>query len=458
VPSEGVSKHSTLGPLFIVNVAYTMSSPAFLHPARPPRLRSNAAFLSPLCASFSRPHSSIRHPRASSRRPVLSASAANQPSSAQSPDRPRKRRVIAKQHAAASLRCLSDTGAVVLLHELISGALVGRVGGLVEASVALGGLAGVWTAAYACAALRKHAASAARAARDIADSWDRHFLYGAGSEFHASGDGIEADDVHAVVAWLHALEELETPAGAALLWELSASSSPAKRLAVAEALGDLCTLQSNILRGVIVALADDDAEAVSTAANNALLLLDPHSDTTLSSSPLTTAADADDFNSFIAARDRAVRAQLEAVLKDGAVREEKELHRQLKSRFQQHETKAAAATIAATPDEHVEPACSIDVVVTKRLWKALEVQAPLFDWLGNTELRLMCLALSAPLASELFHLGLGETGLSDMSPLRFIGLGWLMAVGGLVCYPQSGALWNMVDETAGSHISSRPPM
>lgn len=356
-------------------------------------------------------------------------------------------RRVAKQHAAVAMRGLSDTAWCTVLGEL-SRPLVGCgcataasstvanapcMGGVVEACIAFGGLVGLWTAAFAVNGVRSHARSCVKAARDIVEGWDRHFLYGMR---RGDGTGISSHDVMDVVTWLGALDELETAGGARALWEMASSSDPAKRRAVAEALGECTGLESNLVLGVVASLTNDSADSVTDAAQEALhKLVDGHPALSPTNAENQETADNDIADAYATLLDKA-EAQMNAALASSSLQEKA----------------AVASPQPSRPDPpHVVPTPareSSDVLgrlrdmVGTRVTDAMRVEAPLFDWLDTSRLPVMCAVAALPLAYELFSLG---GGTSDAT-IRFVGLGWLLSVAGLLAYPQSNTIWVKVEE------------
>lgn len=67
----------------------------------------------------------------------------------------------------------------------------------------------------------------------------------------------------------------------------------------------------------------------------------------------------------------------------------------------------------------------------------LRSAAPLVDSLVKEEIHGICALATLPAAYELF-----AAFNQELLPLRFLGLGWLLALGGLVAYPNSAKLWS----------------
>lgn len=372
-------------------------------------------------------------------------------------------RAVAKRHAAAAMRGLSDTAGVVVLHELwhatVAAAAGGSVAGVAEACVAFGGLAGVWSAALAVRLVRAHARFCAEKARRIADDWDRSFLYyGAGQQADDADDDVAVEDVSAVIAWMDALEELESPHGARLLWELARSDHAEKRCALAQALSSCENLQSNVVIGVLATLVRDKDVAVSEAAtktlrvvvrsNGGLAIDEPQTKISTgggasvesSRSLVAGSATNDDSIDYVITENR-TRQQLNAVLQETIASEKTKVL-----------ASAPRSTSSLAYDNTEKGVVSDDLwqedvtkpcIIQKRFSDAMHVEAPLFDWLATAELRYLCLVASVPLAYELFYITSGVTGGDG---LRFVGLGWLMGIAGLLAYPRSDTIWLKVEE------------
>lgn len=68
---------------------------------------------------------------------------------------------------------------------------------------------------------------------------------------------------------------------------------------------------------------------------------------------------------------------------------------------------------------------------------SLRSATPLVDSLVKEEIHGICALATLPAAYELF-----AAFNQELLPLRFLGLGWLLALGGLVAYPNSAKLWS----------------
>lgn len=79
--------------------------------------------------------------------------------------------------------------------------------------------------------------------------------------------------------------------------------------------------------------------------------------------------------------------------------------------------------------------------------------APLVDSLRWSEIHGICALGIAPAAYGLFSVFDGGS-----LPLRFVGLGWLLALGGLAAYPQSAQLWSSLRNTINELPRAEPKL
>lgn len=362
------------------------------------------------------------------------------------------------------MRGLSDSAAVAAAAE------VAHMGGGVAApaALALGGLAGVWSAALAARAVRVVAAHRVWEAREVVEEWDDWFLYGAGrggAKVDGGGAGSVEEDVKDVVRWLDLLDALDSSDGAEALWEIVRGDVEGRR-ALVDALREVEGAGgSNVVFGVLRRLGEDEDEVVRDAARQALggvmfggeVLEDVverwggemvREEEEEGQEGAFEVMDREEVR-----RDRVMR-QMSEVLEASAERE-MEMERV-------REQGVEAALLGRDGGEEGES--ENDGVVPRRVADALRVEAPLFDWLRNFELRVLCGLACLPLAYEAATIA----GVGGGSWMRFVGLGWVLAVAGLLAYPSSDRLWMSVEKTvvadadaaqasAGVGPETRPP-
>lgn len=301
-----------------------------------------------------------------------------------------------------TLRGLSDLGGVTVLHELAARvALPTTLSSFAEADtqLLLGGLIGVWTAAGLAERLRQETMLRIRESREIGDRWDAAFVH--------TPELADDDEVHDAVGWLCAFEELEGAQASELLTHVARNGSVGMRVRLADALGEV-GVASNVVDAVLVGLTNDAEVSVRNCALDALTRYH--------------------------AMGQGYGAVEEAMARSGV----------LESIAERVEAMGSAAL--SKPDlrqlagaEEVEE----DVIDVEGFNEKVEV--PLFEGLRLSELHGLCALALVPAGYELLSMADGAN-----LPLRFVGLGWLLTVGGLAAYPQSGMLWRRFTNTIDS--------
>lgn len=355
----------------------------------------------------------VARPRAAPRRPTATTRAV---ATAPQPSRLRERAVVA-------LRGMSDAAWVAMLHDagvrLTVGCAAAGSGASPGSELMLGGLVGVWTGAAVAARLRRAEARAVSASAALGPEW-----HGVAEEpLLAAADadvlGISADEVPHIVAWLCALDELEGLRAAHLLWALTRCPDAAVRVATAHALAEAPT-RANIASAVLAALAADQVATVRDAARAAHRAL-------VEDGVLPRAGPAS------CASEAVVRSQIAAAFTGpaGEPATDEVYGVGLVPSFERAVDELGARALAVA--DNGGEALPSDVKRKRRP----RLRVPLFDGLLWSEMHALCTIAALPLLYELYALSQG----ADL-PLRFVGLGWVLAVGGLAAYPRSGSLWH----------------
>lgn len=337
-----------------------------------------------------------------------------------------------KKRSVVALRGLSDLGGVALVHELAARlVLPTSISAVLTADTQLlaGTLMGVWTVALFADRMREETESLIDESRDLPTRWDSSFIY---------TPSLDEHDVMEAVAWLYAFDELEGLAAADLMRGIAQTESPQMRLKLAKALAAF-PVQSNVSTSVLSTLMRDTDPLVRNAAAGALqehhALVPSSSSSPWDSMPVP-------YSDIPHGDDSKVRHALTQLLSEPLISEPStsyEVRRQkleqlldlLSERVQYMENAALSK-----PD-----LSRLNVPVPKPLFPVgadgrSKSKVPLLDGLKLSEMHGICALASIPVGYEL----LSMVGCADL-PLRFIGLGWLLSLGGLAVYPQSAAIW-----------------
>lgn len=331
-----------------------------------------------------------------------------------------------KSRSLLALRGLSDLGTVAVLHELSTRLLLGfgvaATAAVADSQLLLGGLLGVWTAAAFAERLREQTAALIEESAALPARWDAACVY---------RPTLDADDAVAAVAWLYALDEMEGPAAANMLRSLAEAEAPRVRKELAVALAGY-PARSNAAVAVLSMLADDRDVDVRAAADDALSRFRAAGVLVPAAEPQRVAEEATEMD-MSAVLDRLFEDAL--IENDMSRGESQQSSRVLDVVAEQVEAMGSVAL--SRPDLRKLGAAQEDEeAVVKEDAPAKKVQVPLFEGLKWDEVHGLSTLALVLVGYELLSVVDG----GDL-PLRFIGLGWLLAVGGLVAYPQSGELW-----------------
>lgn len=334
-----------------------------------------------------------------------------------------------RTRSVIALRGISDAAWCAMMHEVVIRALAGGAAASIstaaEPQLMLGGLVGIWTAAAVAARVRNQRAAAVRESAGLPAAWaearDRAY-----ADDVAAVAALDADDAAALIHWLAALDELEGPRAAAAVWALARSPVPHVRATLAAALAEH-PARANAVAAALAALADDRDHDVRVSAQAAVAA---HHEA-LFSSANSGALDVD-----IDARERLARLFADDVtpVRWAPVAAPRD-HDTIAARFALALDVLGDAALRKRETTGVSNKASSEHRITKTTEK-IRLKVPLFDSLKWSELHGLCTLAALPLAYELFALAGG----ADL-PLRFVGLGWVLAVGGLAAYPQSAKLW-----------------
>ncbi|KAI0566069.1 hypothetical protein FGB62_12g126 [Gracilaria domingensis] len=372
------------------------------------------------------------------------------------PENPKPSRQNLQRRSVIALRGLSDLGGMTILHELTARLILPTT---LTASMAadtqllLGGLVGVWTAALFAERMRFETMSLIRETEQLPSRWDASIIY---------TPSLEENEVDDAVAWLYAFEELDGLAAADMLTALASAGSPTTRLRLAEALSSY-PVPSNVSASVLTALQNDTNPLVRRAAQSALQTLQTPllvSSSTDGSDVLQPSADPEhDYARAVLDRifeqsanpylipfdeERALPASLANDSQAGWLRElvADRVECMGKAALSKPDLRQLRASVVR--DSHL-PQNPVDVTALR----SADINVPLFEGLKWSEIHGLCTLAILPAAYELLSLLDGV----DL-PLRFVGLGWLLAFGGLVAYPQSGDLWRKLKKLTDEKIIS----
>lgn len=347
-----------------------------------------------------------------------------------------------KDRSVAALRGLSDLGSVTVLHEIgtrlaVGSSLLGA--GLEDTQLLLGGLMGVWTAALLVRRSNWDHKTLIRETAALPNNWDSAVLY---------NPNIHDDEIVSAIAWLYALDEMEGIAAVDLLKDLSNSKNESTRFILVQALTQF-RVSSNICLAILNSLTKDTSDHVRQAAEDALAVYSfpPMQSPTPILQTANLGTEIEKIDDMDKQEARAVLDKLfskpdvvidadtnttqnlpEQGMLDIVVRKMEGMGNLALSQpdlGQIHPMLASPPTSSPTnTQKEGEP------VSRKRF------DVPLFDGLRLSEVHGLCALALLPACYELLSMLDGTD-----HPLRFIGLGWLMTMGGLVAYPGSGNLW-----------------
>lgn len=393
-----------------------------------------------------------------------------------------------KERSLVTLRGLSDLGSLALVHELALRLTVTSspaVALISDAELLLGSLIGLWTAAAWADRIRGVSSRLTREATALPERWDANLIY---------NPSFDDDEIIPAFAWLSAFDELDGIAAAELLRTLLIAPSPTSRARVAAALAAY-PVRSNITLAALAVLArDNDARVRGAAALCATAYADAgilkltegeggyeHVMKMASTFEQEEQVDGEESNLMMMMRMMNEDAS-------GTSRQEEDENTALRLILQRilddpqpvdfplvpASGVSRAAWLADAVDAHVdamrEAALTrpdlggITASLSRRICPAMteedeEVRMTrqekdmvidvrsrnppaMMDSLNWSELHGVCALALVPALYELVAVADG----ADL-PLRFVGLGWLLAVGGLAAYPQSARLWMKFGET-----------
>lgn len=397
--------------------------------------------------------------------------------------------------AVVALRAFADGAACTVLHEASTRGTTLLPGGLPEAEILLGALAGLWTIA---AAVRRLAAARNRHSRAlIADSL--HLAYSWTVEPEPADAAAVAsaplslvdEEVELALAWLIMLDGedgMTSAAAAQLLWTYARSPVAAHRRRVASGLASF-PVRSNAAVAVLHYLAADDVGFVAAAARDAL-------DCFVEAGVIPAAVAVVDTTPVAVAAAAAASAAAAAEAADTWTMPRRptmtDAHSDdprvsLTRLLQLSDPAAVSASMAAATHggrgagSAVSPALTQASVPSSPVlpsppaespWSAQSVSSAWTAWsawwatshLGQlssfpSPLR-AAQVVKAPVVSELRPpelvglVSLGSTAVTFElccmagavdSPFRFVAIGLALAVGGLVAYPRSTSAWRLVE-------------
>lgn len=394
-----------------------------------------------------------------------------------------------KERSVITLRGLSDLAGLSLTHEICCRFVLlpnANMALIADSELLLGGLMGVWTAAVFAERLRQNTAALISESEELPSRWDSNVLH---------SPALDEDDLQHAVAWLYALDELEGLAAAHLLRSVAASPHSSMRLRLAQALGAF-PLRSNVTLPLLTTLATDRNRVVRDAARASLdayeearivLQVDAQSAAVSPTALHSLGAGLvhphhDDLDNDLDPDDEmALRALLERLVMEpppvtvpalyvcdaalswrgydarwlrdvvthyvGSMRNAALTQPELPELDLAWHALLGAAPAPATVDE-----CGTTDTqqVDDGDMAFLKSAAPLVDSLRLSEIHGICALALVPALYELFAVIDGES-----LPLRFVGLGWLLALGGLVAYPKSATIWysfrKMIERMQGDH-------
>lgn len=359
-----------------------------------------------------------------------------------------------EKRSVIALRGLSDLGGMTVLHEMSARILLpttAAASGAADTQLLLGGLIGVWTAALFAERMRFETHSLIRESEQLPDRWDSSIIH---------TPSLEDTEVADAVAWLYAFDELDGIAAADLLRTVAATGSPKMRIRLAEAL-TAYPVRSNICTSVLSSLQQDGHPLVREAAHTALKTFQSppsFSPVPTSTEPLQQAVLEADEQHVRAVLDRLFEQPTYPTLDDQQLvhipADEQSNHAWLRELVAERVNYMRDAALS-TPDlcqlrasvvgshDHAE-----HVVDVSQLNSA-KVNVPLFEGLKWSEIHGLATLALLPAGYELLSVLDGV----DL-PLRFVGLGWLLTVGGMIAYPQSGGIWRRLKKLIDDRVVS----
>lgn len=299
--------------------------------------------------------------------------------------------------------------------------------GSADTQLLFGGLMGIWTAAAFAHRVRANTASLIAETRSLPSRWDAAVIY---------KPAMDDDDAIAAVAWLAALDEIEGPDAAALMRNL-AGGDVRMRLGLANALAAF-PARSNVAMSVLGELRQDSVMEVRRAAERAVeqyevsgVMVRAERGVEKGGMDMVTVLDRL-FDDDLVANGEAVHGGSTKQLIMDAVAARVEYLSSVALRNPDLSQLRHMSGLG-----HVQPVRSV-----ARVENPVRTDVPLLEGLRRVEVHGLCAVALVPIAYELASVGVG----ADL-PLRFIGLGWLLTLGGLVAYPQSASLWRRFSKT-----------
>lgn len=397
--------------------------------------------------------------------------------------------------AVVALRAFADGAACTVLHEASTRGTTLLPGGLPEAEMLLGALAGLWTIA---AAVRRLAAVRNQHNRAlIADSLHLAYAWAAEPEPADAAALASApltlvdEEVELALAWLTMLDGedgMTSAAAAQLLWTYARSPVAVHRRRVASGLASF-PVRSNAAVAVLHYLAADDVGFVAAAARDALdcfvkagvipaavAAVDTAPVAVAASSAASTAAAAEVADTWTVPRrpnmtdahsddPRASLTRLLQLSDPAAV--------SASMTAATRGSRGAAFTVSSACTQSSEPSPPLlPSPPSESPWSAQSVGSAWTawsTWWATTHLRQLLIfpsplraaqVVKAPVVSELRSselvglVSLGSTAVAYElycmagavdSPFRFVAIGLALAVGGLVAYPRSTGAWRLVE-------------
>eukprot|EP00177_Eucheuma_denticulatum_P006213 GFKZ01011330.1.p1 GENE.GFKZ01011330.1~~GFKZ01011330.1.p1 ORF type:complete len:397 (+),score=58.02 GFKZ01011330.1:174-1364(+) len=335
-----------------------------------------------------------------------------------------------KERSLLTFRGLSDLSGVAVLHELAVRIMLGAslpTSGSADTQLLFGGLIGIWTAAAFADRVRENTASLIAETRSLPSRWDAAVIY---------KPAMDDDDAIAAVAWLAALDEIEGP-DAALLMRSLARGDVKMRVGLANALAAF-PARSNVALSVLGELRGDSVSEVRRAAERAVEQYE------VGGVMVGTGRGVEEGGlDMVAVLDRLFDDEL---VRKGEAVDGGGTKRLIMDAVAARVEYLSSVTLS-NPDlsqlgqigglGQVQPVRS-----EARVEKPVRSDVPLLEGLRRVEVHGLCALALVPIAYELASVGGGV----DL-PFRFVGLGWLLTLGGLVAYPQSASLWRKFSKT-----------
>lgn len=294
---------------------------------------------------------------------------------------------------------------------------------------------GVWTAAAFAVRLREQTSALIEESAALPGRWDAAYVH---------RPALDADDAVAAVAWLYAFDEMEGPAAASMLRSMADADAMVVRRELAVALAGF-PARSNAVMAVLSRLADDRDVEVRDAADAALSQFRA-AGVLLAGAPARVEA--------TEGRNAEMCAVLDQLFDDAVVEKDMSGRESEQSSWVldvvAERVEAMGSVALSQPDLRQLGAAQEDEEVVLKEAPGKKVQVPLFEALRWDEVHGLCTLALVPVGYELMSVVDG----GDL-PLRFVGLGWLLTVGGLVAYPQSGELWRKFKKTLDDGVVGR---